>query len=546
MKWIDYEQLFNSGAGISRLYKDYLKNFDEVKQFYSSSFRETGEWGKVMEKVSKRDYQRSALVRNLTEQNKSHHCGIKTLANIDLLGNDNTLAVVTGQQIGLFTGPLYTIYKAITAIALAEQLAGKFPEYNFVPIFWVECEDHDFNEINALSLLTPSNDLKKVEYLIGGKPLEKNPGPVGSIPIDTSFSAFFSEFSNALQETEFRTDLISLLKSYYREGTTLSKAFIGLMNHFFEESGLIFINPLDPELKKIVKPIFKKELSSITTTSQLVIDKSAELEERYHAQIKAKSVNLFLLYKGGRYLIEPREHDFSLKGTRQYYSKEELDTIAEQTPELFSPNVVLRPICQDTLLPTFAYVGGPSEIAYFAQLKPVYEYFEVPMPVIYPRASVTIVEERVTKILEKFQLSVTDLFSDVDPILMRIAEQASEVKTDVLFEALRGRIKEAIQEARFGIQQIDPTLAGSVDSTIERFESQLNILQEKTQKAQQKRQEISIRQIQKAALNIFPGSNFQEREFTVGYYMNKYGPDFVKWLRGEINIERFQHQVIEL
>jgi len=517
-----------------------------VKDFFAADFKNKNEWKKVIDRVLAKHADRSTLVRVLTEQNKQNHCGIKTLANIDLLGNENSLAIVTGQQIGMCTGPLYTIYKAVTAIKLAEELSAQIPEYNFVPVFWVEGEDHDFGEINKINLITVEGQIEKVEYLYGGKPFERNPGAVGSLTIDSYAEKFLDEVQSKLQETEFKSQLFASLRGHYRAGATLGKAFTGLMNQLFEDSGLVFLNPNDAELKKLLKPVFSKEIAEVTKTSQIVIERSAKLEEHYHAQIKAKSLNLFMFHKGGRYLIEPRENDFSLKGTRQFFSKEELNNIVENSPELISPNVVLRPICQDTLLPTAVYVGGPSEIAYFAQLQPVYEFFGLQMPIVYPRASVTILEEKIKTILEKYQIDVTEVWSDIDPLLIRIAEQVSEVKVDGLFEHLQNRIKEAIAESRFGIQQIDTTLSGAIDSTLARFESQLGVLKEKTQAAQQRRQDVTLKQIQRVAANIFPNANFQEREFNVVYYLNKYGPDFVKWLGGEIVIDRFQHQVIEL
>ena len=277
-----------------------------------------------------------------------------------------------------------------------------------------------------------------------------------------------------------------------------------------------------------------------------MIEKSAELEEHYHAQIKAKALNLFLFHKNGRYLIEPAESDFYLKNTRQRFVKDELLAMVEQTPEVFSPNVVLRSICQDTLLPTVAYVGGPAEVAYFAQLKPVYEYYNVAMPIIYPRASVTVLEDKVNKVAEKYQIELLELFNDIEPLLSKISEQVSEVKVDALFESLQTKIREAINEARFGIQQVDPTLSGTVDGTLSKFESHLQMLKEKAQKAQQQKQDVSLKQIQKAANNIFPNENFQEREFNIMHFMNKYGPDFVKWLLTEIEIDRFEHQIVRL
>jgi bacillithiol biosynthesis cysteine-adding enzyme BshC len=546
MDWVDYKQIQNFEVGITPLFVDYLNDFEKLKDYYAADFRDRKSWKKLIDKVLSKQKDRSTLIRVLTEQNKQHHCGIRTLANIDLLGNENTVAVVTGQQVGICSGPLYTIYKTVTAIKLAEQLSTQFPDYNFVPVFWVEKEDHDFEEINKLNVLNPAGEVQTIEYLFGGKPFERNPGPVGSIVIDSFIDNFFDRLQTQLQESEFKLPLFTALRGYYRSGATLGAAFVGLMNQVFEDSGLVFLDPGNVELKKILKPVFQKEIAGLSKTSQMVVDTSAGLEEHYHAQIKAKSINLFMLHKGGRYLIEPRENDYSLKGTRQFFSKEELNSIVENSPELISPNVVLRPICQDAILPTIAYVGGPSEVAYFAQLKPVYEFFDVQMPVVYPRASVTIMEEKVKNILEKFQVDFTEIWSGIDPLLIRIAEQVSEVKVDVLFDLLHRRIHEAVAESRFGIQQIDPTLSGAIDSTLSRIESQLNVLKEKAQSAQQRRQEVTIKQIQKVAANIFPKSNFQEREFNVIYYMNKYGPDFVKWLSGEIIIERFQHQLIEL
>ncbi|MFN3694870.1 MAG: bacillithiol biosynthesis BshC, partial [Ignavibacterium sp.] len=259
------------------------------------------------------------------------------------------------------------------------------------------------------------------EYLLGGKPLEKNPGAVGNIEIDEFFNQFLETVKTQLPATEYKDSLINALQGYYKPGSTMVKSFTGFLNHFYEDSGLIFVNSNTAELKKILQPVFHKEINSNSTVSQLVIEKSAELEERYHAQVKAKSINLFMFHKGGRFSIEPSEHDYYLKNTRQRFTKDELNTVVVNSPEAFSPNVVLRPICQDTLLPTAAYVAGPGEIAYFAQLKSVYEFFYVTMPIIYPRASVTIVEEKIQKVLDKFSLDVLDMYGEIDQILNKVS-----------------------------------------------------------------------------------------------------------------------------
>ncbi len=546
MDLINYRQLVDREI-VTSLYADYNSNFDKVSRFYSGNYHEKNSWEKKIEALHKNKYERPLLHRVLNEQNREFHSGIKTIANIDLLGNDNTFAVVTGQQLGLFTSPLYTIYKAITAVKLAKKIGEDFPEYNFVPVFWLEGEDHDFDEINKTKYINSLNELSVAEYLVGGKPLERNIGAVGNIVFDEHIEQFFSAIDTTLPKSEYSPALLEIMRGYYKQGNSVLKAFTGFFNHVYEDSGLIFLNPNHPELKKVLSPLFVKEINSNSDASKLVIQKSVELEEHYHAQIKAKALNLFMFYKGGRHLIEPSESgDYFLKNLRQRYTKDELFSIAKNTPELLSPNVVTRPLCQDSLLPTIAYVGGPAEIAYFAQLKPVYEYFSVTMPIIYPRASVTLVEEKVQKVLQKYSLEIEDLFDEVEPILSKVSEQVSEVKVDGLFEALDIRVKEALNEARFGIQQIDSTLNGTIDSTLVKFQQQLEVLKQKTQKAQQQKEEISLKQIRKAALNIFPNGNFQEREFSLVQYLNKYGPDFVKWVSNEISIDKFQHQVITI
>ncbi len=546
MELINYRQLADREA-VTNLFADYHSNFEKLAGYFSGNFKEKGVWEKKIHALQKKNFDRQTLHRVLNDQNRDFQSGIKTLANIDLLGNDTTFAVVTGQQLGIFTGPLYTIYKAVTAVKLAKKLSADFPEYNFVPVFWLESEDHDFDEINKVSFINSANEVSQFEYLLGGKPLEKNIGGMGTVLLDEHIEQLFQSIEANLPKSDYTPALLEMLRGYYKPGTTLLKAFVGFFNHVYEDSGLVFMNPNTPDFKKIVSPLFTNEINSNSEASKLVVQTSVELEDHYHAQIKAKALNLFMFYKGGRHLIEPSESgDYFLKNLRQRYTKEELLTIAKETPELLSPNVVLRPLCQDTMLPTIAYVGGPGEIAYFAQLKSVYEYFNVTMPVIYPRASVTLMEEKIKKILEKYSLELEEIFGDVDTILAKVSEQVSEVKVDALFESLDVRMKESLNEARFGIQQIDATLNGTIDATIAKFAQQLDVLKQKTQKAQQQKEEISLKQIKKASLNIFPNGNFQEREFSVIQYLNKYGPDFVKWVANEIEIDKFQHEVITL
>ncbi|MBI4548454.1 MAG: bacillithiol biosynthesis cysteine-adding enzyme BshC [Ignavibacteriae bacterium] len=533
-------------GGFSGLFIDYLNDFRKVQQYFEIDFHSLQNFSSHVERVRAQCKHRSAVVEVLKEQNQRFGASQNTFENIDQLVNDNTVAVVTGQQVGILGGPLYTVYKIITAIKLAKQLNASYPQYKFIPVFWLEGEDHDFEEVNKVGLLNPDHQPIKVEYLVNGKRPDKNVGPVGEIILDGYIQAFFENVQKTLTNSEYKKTLLQFLQESYAQNVTLNQAFASSLNKFFESEGLVFISSNDKRLKHILSPIFQKELQEYPKISQLIIQQSAELEEQYHAQIKTKALNLFLFHKGGRYFIEPRENDFSLKGTRQYFQKEELLRIAAETPELLSPNVALRPICQDTLLPTLAYVAGPSEVAYFAQLKSVYAYFNLTMPIIYPRASATIVEEKLERILEKYQLDLIEFFGHQEKINRKVIDLISEVKIDEMFQETQRRIHDQLNELKFGLNYIDSTLLGPLESTKDKIESYLNVLKEKVVAAQQRKHEIALRQVQKVSNSIFPNKDFQERELSIIYFMNKYGLEFVKWLQHEVHIDQFQHQVIRV
>ncbi len=546
MNWIDYSDLPTDNTAFSSLFVDYIMDYPRVRRYYNGNFQEDKDWEKALEQVTAREIDRSLLSQILTTQNRDFHCGVKALANIDLLMNDNTVAVVTGQQVGLFTGPLYTIYKALTVLKLVNLLSKKFPDYNFVPVFWLEGEDHDYEEVNSIKLINPSNDLVQLEYQLQTKALEKNLGPVGFLEFDETIDGFFKKVDECLIQTEFKQKALELFHTAYQKGMTFNRAFVHLMNVLLEDSGLIFLDPHSPDIKKQLVHVFRRDIEETPRLCQLIIDQSAELEKHYHAQIKPKPLNLFLLADGGRYLLEPNSNGYSLKGSRRQIPKERIQEILANSPELLSPNVVLRPICQDTLLPTIAYVAGPAEIAYFAQLKPLYQEFSIPQPIIYPRASVTILEEKIENILTRYSLELADFFKDVELIKQKAVEQIAEVKVDEIFFGTGDSIDEALETTRDGLQKIDPTLVGALDNTKKRIASSLATLREKAAAAQTRRHEISLRQVEKAATHLYPSSNFQERALNILHFLNKYGLDFVRWLYGEISIDKFKHQIIRL
>ncbi len=542
MKWIDYREILNIN-GFSQLYVDYLHDFNKVQTYYEYDFRNIASFDSRCEYIQKNYKLRSEIYDILLEQNKNFDCKEKTFYNLSKIKDENTFAVVTGQQVGILGGPLYTFYKFVSLIKLVNQLNSKFQNYNFIPIFWLEGEDHDFEEVNNVKVLNSENQLKKLEYQHKLKLSQHS--SVGSYRFE-NFEAFISQISNSLPNTEFKNEILSFLQNSYHNGSTFEKSFVRFYNELFQEAGIIFINSNDKKIKNFLKHIFKQELEYSPKSCQLIINISAKLEANYHSQIKPKPINLFIHYKDGRYLIEPKGENYGLKGSRKFYSKSEMLEIIETSPELLNPNVVLRPICQDYLLPTVAYVAGPSEIAYFAQLKPVYTEYGLKMPIIYPRASVTILEDKIYKILEKYEIDLISLIKEPEKISQHVIDLISEIKIDSLFNDCTTRINDTLNEMKFGLDYIDHTLLGSLETTRHKILQHLDVLKDKTHFAQHQKYEIALRQVEKAQNNILPYGNLQERELNIINYMNKYGLEIYKKIMDEIEIEKFMHQIIEL
>jgi len=543
---IEYRELRTAGSSFSSLFVDYVENHEKIGEFYSGSFRDEAHWKKTLAKVSARDIDRSALVQILGEQNRNFHCGVHTLANIDALLNDDTVAVVTGQQVGLFTGPLYTILKTLTTLKLVESLSQRFPDYKFVPVFWLEGEDHDIDEVSSVKIVTGTNDLGEYRYEVKKPSDEENLGAVGKIEFDETIETVFGRLEQDLTQTEFKPKVLELFRTAYQKGMSFNRAFAHLMNVLLENSGLVFLDPNDKEVKRMLAPLFRKELTETPRFCQLVVDQSAELEKHYHAQVKPKSLNLFIFHRGGRYLLEPKADGYALKGTRQHVPKDFVMQAVETSPELFSPNVVLRPICQDWLLPTVAYVGGPAEVAYFAQLKPLYDELKIPEPIIYPRASATILEDRADKVLERFSINLLEILRDLDLVKEKVANQIAELNLNEAFGGTTVSVQEALEGLNSVLQKVDPTLIGALENVQKKTLGGIEGLKERAVAAQLRQHEVSLRQFDRISSILFPKSNLQEREINVLYFLNKYGMEFLRWLYGEVKIDYFKHQVIKL
>ncbi len=537
---------FSDIPGHHNLFLDYLYEFENVKKYFSYDFRDRENYLKVFKTISDSRQDIGKQVSSiLSDQYSSFKISDKTKNNIEQLANKNTLAVVTGQQLGILGGPLYTLHKIITAIKLSQQLSERYDDYNFVPIFWLEGDDHDFNEVRSTKIIDEANNLVTIGYgeEIGEEDAKQS---VGLLKFNESIGELISQLDSLLRDTEFKKPLVDELKSYYSAGKSFKNSFKELTHSVFDEYGLVILDPQDKRLKELLKPVFKKEISEFRNYTDKLVHVSAELEEVYHAQVKVNPVNLFLNVDDARYSIEPVENQFRLKRKRKTFEREELLEIVENEPERFSPNVLLRPICQDYLLPTAFYVAGPSEISYFAQVKSLYSFFNVSPPIIYPRSSATYVEKSITKTLDKYSISIGDLFIDVDNVKKGVIKSITETSLEDVFSSVTIEIELAFDRLKEKLFELDKQTADGSKKYRDKILGALDELKGKAEKTEQKKYEVTLRQIDRAAINLYPNSNLQERELNFVNFANKYGIDFVKFIFDKLEINKFEHQVIEM
>jgi bacillithiol synthase len=537
---------FSDIPGHQNLFLDYLYEFENVNKYFKYNFRDKENYKKLFKNISESQRTVKSGLGNIL---KSQYTGLKTSKrtkrNLELFSKENTLAVVTGQQLGILGGPMYTFYKIITAIKLCNHLNERYDEFNFVPVFWLEADDHDFNEVRSINIINNDNDIKKIEYKDEIDP-DDTKRSVGLIDIDDTITDFFKQLKENLRDTEFKKPLLDSLESNYSPGKTFKTAFAELIHSLFDRYGLVILDPSDKRLKEKLKPVFRKEIIDFRKHTEKLVFVSAKLEEVYNAQVKINPVNLFFSTDDGRYSIEPVESEFRLKRKRKSFTKEELLELVENEPERFSPNVLLRPICQDYILPTAFYIAGPSEIAYFAQVTPLYNFYEIQTPIIYPRASATLVEANINKTLEKYQLSVNEIFMGVDELKKNVVESLSKNNVDEIFTKTMNDIEIAFDNLREKLFDLDKTIADNSKKYRSKIFNTLNELRNKAEQAQSKKYEVTLRQLDRACNLLYPNGNLQEREINYTYFLNKYGKGFLQRIFSDLEIDKFEHQIISL
>jgi bacillithiol biosynthesis cysteine-adding enzyme BshC len=531
----------------TRLFLDYLRDPTALSEFYPEAVRFHHELSERAPRVlAAHKTDRQLLCDALADMNKTWGAGEETLKNVELLRDADCIAVVSGQQVGLFSGPLYTIYKALSAVKLAGCLSQR--NTKAVPVFWMATEDHDFPEVAKAEFIARDCRLAEVEV---GSELHHEGQPVGRVVIDESIETVLTKLFETLPSSEFSPDLEVLLRDAYRPGRGYGEAFACLMTALLGSHGLVLLDPLDKRLKALAAPLYADAALRAHEIAGAIEARSRRLVEAgYHAQVTA-SENSFPLFlhddDGARHaMVRSANGKYSTKTSDRSYTVEELSQLALAEPERFSPNVTLRAVVQDYLLPTIAYYGGAAEIAYFAQTSEVYRLLERPVTPILPRSSLTMVERHTGRLLEKYGLNLVDLFAGLDSVLARVVEEHLGADTAKSFAQTEEKVNSELDQLREQLRTIDPTLADALETGRRKINYQLEGLRTRFHRAQMTRDEAAHRQLQRAFEQLFPHKTLQERHINITSLLSRHGRYVVDWIYNAINIGSEEHQIVFL
>lgn len=538
---------FSHLPGTSRLFADYIENFDKLGAFYAVDYRSRAALLEQAERVSRREYPRVEVAKILRQQNRHWGAGEAVERHLVALAQKDSVAVVTGQQVGIFGGPLFTLYKALTCLKLAESLSARLGK-TVAPIFWLAADDDDVAEVNRLTVMNRENELVPFSCVFDTD--ERR--PVAQVHLTSNIENCHRAFSEAIPETEFKTDILQALRQAYFAGESLPGAFARWLVNLLGHYGLVVMNPADPALKHLAIPLFEREMNANSPSTEAALRAAANLAQNgYDPQVSLRPDRFNLFYvQTQRHTLEWRDGKFVSTDGALQFSRADLLQHLRQHPENFSPNVMLRPVLQDFFLPTVAYIAGPAEIAYFAQLRGIYEAFDVLMPAIFPRQSMTLLEKKIAHVLEKYHLASADFWSAqnnaAEELISRVVKREA---ADDLFSpvaAARDELGRQLAALKKRAVAIDATLGGFIEKEQGKIFHQLEGVEKKLLQAAKRQNETLAQQITKAAHALYPHQHLQERELSFVPFLCKYGRGLIQQLYEQIDLANFQHQIVEL
>jgi bacillithiol synthase len=532
----------------ARLFLDYLSYTPSVRGLYPRS-PIFSEWVKdEAQRVHYDGARRGRVSEILERQNRAWGASAKTLANIDRLRR-GALAAVTGQQVGLFGGPLFSIFKALTAVKLAEQATAA--GVDCVPVFWLATEDHDLAEVNQVAMLSESG--LPEPFAVESHALVTEAvadAPVGTVKFGPEVDAVVERAAALLGDSEVTT----WLRQAYRPGESLGSAFALLFARLFADWGVILLDPADKDFHDLAKPLFRAAIEQASELDEQLLTRGKAIEAAgYHQQVKVTSATtlLFEVQNGARTVVR-RKHN-GIRDTSDEFavgeeraSREELLERIDRAPERFNPNVLLRPVVQDYLLPTLVYTGGAAEVAYFAQVAVVYEKLLGRVTPILPRFSATLLEPKADRILTHFQLGLPDVFLGPEKLREALAARSLPPDLQARFEEAYGNVERSMAALRESIGKLDSTLIDTAESTRASMSNQIDRLRAKVARAEQLRNEVITRKADALSNALFPHKALQEREVGGVSFVARYGVGLLASLYEKIHPDCHDHQVIEV
>lgn len=520
----------------SQLFRDFLYDFERVRRFYSYNPRQRDWLPKVASSLHYDQQRRERVAAILERQNRALGASEQTLASISRL-REGAAVAVTGQQVALFGGPLFSLLKALSAVRIAEQ--ARAHGLDCVPIFWLATEDHDLAEVNHSGLLTSEGKLEKSVTNAHAAP----DAPISDVRLGAEIEGVVARAAELLGDTE----ITALLKNAYRPGETLGSAFAQVFARLFGDSGVVLLDASDPELHQIAQPVYRAAVIGAEEIDNALLARGKELRAAgYHEQVKVtpSSTLLFEKRKGAREVIHRRDGGFIIGHDR--VAQDDLLAQIAAEPQRFSANVLLRPVVQDFLLPTIAYTGGPAEVAYFAQAAVVYEEVLGRVTPVLPRFSATLVDARAQRLLAKYRVSLPDLFHGPEAFRELLALRSIPGELDGDFLSAEEAVQASVAKVRGSLEKLDFSLVEAAERAGSKMLYQLRRLRARAGKAQLRRNEEVIRHADWLSSVLFPNKSLQEREIAGVSFLARHGRELLPRLYEAAKSDCPDHQIIRL
>ena len=515
---------------LSGVLSDYLNKKDHLSP-YISTYSDIQSLKKNISNRQEQSINRQVLSKALYKQNYGFQLHRKQSESLELIKSEITFCITTAHQTNLFGGPLYFIQKAVSAIKACQLAQAHYPNYFFIPVYWLGSEDHDFEELNHTWI-----NGEKIEWK------DKQGGAVGRYSTDT-LTDELNQVEELLGNSSRATYLTGLLRRAYEQHTTIAQATRLLLNELLGEYGLLVVDGDDKSLKELMIPTFEKEIREQFTSK--AASKSAEFLDKHYGshQAHSREINLFYLTDDSRERIIKMENGFRIEESDRFFTDRQLIDELKQYPERFSPNVFLRPLMQEICLPNLLYVGGGGEISYWFQLKPVFDAVNQPFPMLGLRDSALYLPKKISKKIEQLHLETKDCFVPRQELIQSVVTNLSTNELELT--TIRQQIESAMQLMEEKATSIDYTLKASAKAEEQRMKNAIENLEKKMMRAEKKNHTIALERINAIYKTIYPNGSLQERVENFSQYYVAYGDNWLQWMLNNFNMFDQQLKVMK-